>query len=163
MGCGKTTLARKLAAKLAYQLVDLDQEIEKTLNQPIAAFFASSGEQAFRELESKTLKTFNYPVDAVVATGGGTPCFFDNMDWMNQQGETIYIDMPPLALAKRLENGKAKRPLLKDLSQAEIVDFIVHKLEERTPFYSRAKHRVNGVNLSADLLKSSVLPLRDLP
>lgn len=156
MGCGKTTLAKKLSARLGYELVDLDHEIEKQAGTTVGDYFALHGESAFRELESQTLKTFPYQENSVIATGGGTPCYFDNMDWMNLNGLTIYIEMSPEALAKRLENGKAKRPLLRDLDEQGIVDFITQKLEERNPYYRKASLVVNGISLTAESLESLI-------
>ncbi|MCD0486643.1 shikimate kinase [Pedobacter sp. MC2016-14] len=159
MGCGKTTMGKKLAKTLEYPVIDLDHEIEKVTGMPVSAYFAKEGEPAFRALESKLLKEFNYPDHCVVATGGGTPCFYDNMEWMTANGTSVYIQMPALALAKRLENGKEKRPLLRDLDEAGIVDFITQKLLERDPFYTKAKVIVNGLNLSPELLKQAIFQL----
>lgn len=157
MGCGKTTMAKKLATKLGYELVDLDLEIEKRVGQPIADYFAENGEEAFRKLESETLKTFNYPSNTVIATGGGAPCHFDNMEWMNKNGHTIYIKLSPLSLAKRLENGKTKRPLLKDLDQPGLIHFIENKLAARDRFYRQAKSIISGINLSSNDLRALVM------
>lgn len=157
MGCGKSTLGRKLATKLGYDLIDLDHQIEKTTGVTVAEYFATHGEKAFRELESKTLKTFDYPKNCVVATGGGTPCFFDNIDWMNENGLSIYIEMTPLALAKRLEKGLDKRPLLRNLTEEGIIHFIEDKLSERNPFYYKAKLTMNGINLTADAIRAEIL------
>lgn len=157
MGCGKSTHGKKLALKLGYDFIDLDHQIERHLGTNIAAFFAEHGEDTFRKLERDILKTHSYPQNCVVATGGGAPCFFDNMDWMNANGLAVYIKMPPLALARRLEHGKEKRPLLKDLDEAGLVAFIEHKLAEREPDYSRAALIANGVNLTADDLRALVL------
>ncbi|MEQ7800710.1 shikimate kinase [Pedobacter sp. ASV1-7] len=157
MGCGKSTMGKKLAQKLGYTFVDLDHEIEKNLGSTIGAYFAGHGEDAFRKLESETLKTFDYPANVVIATGGGAPCFFDNMDWMNENGLSIYIEMSPAALAKRLESGKDKRPLLKDLTEAQMIEFIEKKLNERNVFYQRALLKVNGINLTADAMRAAVL------
>jgi shikimate kinase len=92
-----------------------------------------------------------------VATGGGAPCYFDNMDWMNANGTTVYIKMSPLALAGRLEKGKEKRPLLKDLNEAQMIAFIEGKLAEREAYYKRAKLIVEGINLSADALSALII------
>ncbi|MNY14082.1 Shikimate kinase [compost metagenome] len=150
-------MGKKLAQKLGYTFVDLDHEIEKSLGSTIGEYFASHGEDAFRKLESETLKTFDYSANAVIATGGGAPCFFDNMDWMNENGLSIYIEMSPAALAKRLESGKDKRPLLKDLTEAQMIEFIEKKLNERNVFYQRALLKVNGINLTADAMRAAVL------
>lgn len=158
MGCGKSTLAKKLATKLSYDLIDLDQELEQVAGCTIAAYFAAHGEDAFRNLEAQTLKTMDYPENCVVATGGGTPCFGDNINWMNENGATVYIQMNPFSLAKRLESGIAKRPLLHSLSEAELVQFITTKLEERNPYYLQAEYVMNGINLTADLVKSTLFP-----
>ena len=157
MGCGKTTLAKKLSARLGYQLVDLDHEIEHKLGQTVASFFAQYGEDAFRKLESEVLKTLNYDQNTIIATGGGTPCFFDNMDWMNANGHTIYIEMTPPALAARLQGGKSTRPLLKDLNSQEIQAYIEQKLSEREVHYLKAKSIINGINLGADDLRALIL------
>lgn len=152
MGCGKTTMGKQLARKLGFAFVDLDHVVEERTGSTVAAYFAAHGEAGFRELESKTLKTYTYPENCVVATGGGTPCFFDNMDWMNAHGLTVYFSLSPKALAKRLESGKHTRPLLKDLDEMQMESFIREKLSERSLFYENAALIVEGLNLTADAL-----------
>jgi shikimate kinase len=102
MGCGKTTLGRKLASRLDYEFIDLDDIFEEKVGMTITEYFSAFGEDAFRKLESEVLKQTKYPENAVVSTGGGLPCFFDNMDWMNAHGKTIYIKLSPKTLANRL-------------------------------------------------------------
>jgi shikimate kinase len=157
MGCGKTTLGKKFAKKQGFELVDLDHAIEQATGSTVADYFSAHGEEAFRKLESETLKNYPYADHTVIATGGGTPCFFDNMEWMNTNGTTVYIELSPVALAKRLEKGMAKRPLLRGLSAKGIVEFIENKLIERGPFYQQASIILSGINLTADGILNAVL------
>ncbi len=150
MGCGKSTLGKKLAAKLGYDFIDLDHVLENEVGSNIGEFFAANGEDAFRKLESKLLKEHNYPANCIVATGGGAPCYFDNMDWMNENGITMYVELPPVALARRLEKGKEKRPLIKDMDHEQLIDFIESKLAERDLFYKRAFLSIDGINVTPD-------------
>ena len=159
MGCGKSTFGKKLAANIGSEFIDLDIQFEKMVGTSIREYFAEHGEEAFRKEESRILKTFDYPTNCVVATGGGAPCYFDNMEWMNKKGLTVYIQMSPAALAARLEKGKAKRPLLKNLNEAEIVDFIVDKLAVRSSFYKMAFTTVNGVDLSIERLRTCLFQI----
>lgn len=150
MGCGKTSWGRKLAAGLGYEFIDLDHVLEAQVEMTIAEYFAAHGEDAFRRLESQVLKETPYPNNVVVSTGGGLPCFFDHMDWMNADGKTIYIQLTPKTLADRLENARVRRPVLQDKKGAELEAFIEHKLAERESFYLQATHIVNGINMSVD-------------
>lgn len=152
MGCGKSTKAKQLANRLNCPVIDLDAEIVKSQGKSIAEYFAAHGEAAFRALESSTLKTFNYPETCVVATGGGLPCFFDNMDWMNANGKTVYLQMTPPQLVSRLGN-REKRPLLKDMNDEQLLTFIEMKLTERNPFYNKAKLIINAFDLDAQILE----------
>jgi shikimate kinase len=150
MGCGKSTLGKKLAAKLSYDFIDLDQVLENEVDSNIGDYFAANGENAFRTLESKLLKEYSYPANCIVATGGGAPCYFDNMEWMNDNGITMYVEMSPIALARRLEKGKEKRPLIRDMDEPQLIKFIESKLVERDRFYKRATLSVDGINLTPD-------------
>lgn len=156
MGSGKTTSGKRLANVLGYPFFDLDHQITAETGMSIPEYFAQHGEPAFRALEKEVLQRFEYPAACVISTGGGTPCYFDNMEWMNVNGLTVFIDMPPLALAKRLEQGKHKRPLLKDLDAAGIVQFITEKLSDRLAHYQKAQVIINGVNLTTELLHAAV-------
>jgi shikimate kinase len=162
MGCGKTTWSRKLAARLGYEFIDLDQVLEQKAGITIAEYFSSFGEDAFRMLESDVLKQFDYPEKAVISTGGGLPCFFDHIDWMNNKGKTIYIKLSPKTLADRLEKGKAKRPLLHEKHGDALITFIAEKLAEREKYYLQATYIADGMNLSPegleDLIKDGTTP-----
>lgn len=155
MGCGKSTKAKQLAQRLNCPVIDLDAVMVEEQGQSIADYFAAHGEEAFRQLESQTLKTFNYPETCVVATGGGLPCFFDNMDWMNAHGTTVYLQMTPPQLVSRLHN-REKRPLLKGMDDEQLLEFIIKKLEERNPFYNKAKVVVNSFDLDAEQLEEAI-------
>ena len=152
MGCGKSTIGRKLAARTGFDFIDLDKMIEGKVGASIADYFKQHGEQAFRELERDSLQKTDFPDKTIIATGGGAPCFFDNMDWMNRHGQTLYINLTPQTLADRLEHGKAERPLISRFSQKELVEFITEKLKEREVFYSQAQHNLNGIGLNAEKL-----------
>lgn len=155
MGSGKTTLGKKLARVMGYDFVDLDKVIETRAGQSIPDFFAKHGEEAFRALERDCLQTGLPAGNTVVATGGGAPCYYDNMEWMNRHGVTVYLMLQPKALASRLK-GSGDRPLIAGLSGAELVEFIEGKLEVREPFYKQANYWVDGLNLTADKLAAYI-------
>ncbi len=150
MGCGKSKLGKALANKLERPFLDLDDLVEAKNQMSIPELFTAFGEQGFREREKQTLQEAAIANDAIIATGGGAPCFFDNMEWMNKNGITVFIDTPVKVLADRLINARVERPLVKGKSYEELVAFIEAKLEERLPFYNQAQIILKGVDLSAD-------------
>lgn len=155
MGCGKSTKAKQLAAKLNCEVIDLDAVIVAKTGKTITEYFAEYGEAAFRKLESETLKNYPYPETCVIATGGGLPCFFDHMEWMNANGRTVYLHMEPAMLVSRLHN-RQKRPLIQNMDDEQLLDFIKMKLTEREPFYNKAKLIVNAFDLSIDSLREKL-------
>jgi shikimate kinase len=152
-GSGKTTLGKQLAERLNTRFVDLDTEIEKSEGDSIALIFRRFGEDHFRKAESNELqKWVNVNEDFVMATGGGAPCFFDNMATMNQAGTTIFLDVPAKEIAKRISGQSANRPLLLNLSFEELKDKIEFLRSQRKPFYRKAKHTCKGATITlADL------------
>ncbi|HEY0897299.1 MAG TPA: shikimate kinase [Sphingobacteriaceae bacterium] len=151
MGSGKTTLGKRLSRLLGYAFVDLDKVIESRAGATIPQYFQQHGEGAFRQLERECLQRGLPSGNAVVATGGGAPCYFDNMDWMNRHGVTVYLMLSPKALASRLK-GSAERPLISGKSGPELVAFIEEKLAERESYYKKAACWVDGLNLTAEKL-----------
>ncbi len=139
MGVGKTTIGKKLAELLHYSFFDLDKEIENYTKKSISEIFEKDGEKYFREIESFILKSFLNHKNAVISTGGGTPCFFDHMDWMNENGLTTYIKASEDFIYHRLSHAKKPRPLLKDFSEEKLKNFIHAKLEERNSVYKKCQ------------------------
>jgi len=154
MGSGKSTLGRKLANKLGLQFVDMDHYIEQRNCKTIPQLFSEEGEEVFREKERQALEELSEFTDLVIATGGGAPCFFDNMDLMNRTGKTIYLDIHPKILAHRLKHSKTERPLIKGKSEAELIRFIDETLEKRNRFYKQAQCKIKNPDINPDdLLK----------
>ena len=149
MGCGKSTLGRNVARMTGLQFIDLDNFIEARFHASVKEIFASRGEEGFRDIERRMLIETSDFQDVIVACGGGTPCFFDNMDWMNQAGTTVFLDTSVDKLHVRLMRGRHKRPLIADKNDEELRRFIVDALEARMPYYSKAE-----VVFKADLLDS---------
>lgn len=112
MGAGKTTLGKAFARKLNIPFIDLDWYIEERFHKTVQELFAERGENGFREIERNMLHEVGDFEDVLIAAGGGTPCFFDNMDYMNSVGDTVFLDVNPEVLFRRLKIAKAKRPLL---------------------------------------------------
>ena len=143
MASGKTTYARNLALRKGLRFVDLDQAVEERAGCGIPELFAARGEACFRELERQLLCEMGESGDDfVMATGGGTPCFFDNMDYMNSRGETIFLDTPVDILVERLRRERFSRPLLASLADDEVQAFIVRHRASRLPFYLKAKQKI---------------------
>ena len=156
MGCGKTTWGRKLAAHLGYEFIDLDHALQDKVGTTIAEYFATHGEDSFRKLESSLLKETDYPENTIVSTGGGLPCFFDNLQWMNTNGKTLYIKLSPKTLADRLENSKTVRPVLQGKKGDELVAFIAEKLAEREGYYLQATYSISGIDLSVEKMADTL-------
>jgi shikimate kinase len=147
MGSGKTTVGKKLASKLRWSFIDLDHRIEMKTGMEIARIFSEKGESFFRELESETLMRLDNDERTVISTGGGTPCYNNNMDFMIATGLTVYLKMTPAQLKLRLMRSSHERPLIKNIGIDELERFISNKLSEREEWYSRSEiifSRFNG-------------------
>lgn len=152
MGAGKSSLGKGLAAELGLKFIDLDKEIEKHFGKDVAAIFASEGEDVFRDTESQKLAEAIEGDDFVLATGGGTPCFGDNMEQMNESGTTIYLKMSTDHLVQRLEPESDTRPLLDGKKGHELWTLVHELLQEREPDYLRAHYKVKAWDLKASEL-----------
>lgn len=141
MGAGKTTLGRGVESRTHIAFIDLDEYIEGMYGKTIKEIFKDKGEDGFRKIERDSIRELSQKEDIVVACGGGTPCFYDNMEIMNSRGLTIWLDASVEILHRRLKEGRAQRPLIANLSDDELHDFIIQSLEKRNPYYSRAKYR----------------------
>ncbi len=143
MGVGKTTVGKLLARRVGMQFYDLDWYVEKRLRQKVCDIFAERGEDGFRKIERTLLHEVAEFEDVVLSVGGGTPCFFDNMEYLNQRGVTIFLDAAPQVIAEHLKLSHTVRPLLRDKHGQELLDHIERQLSERLPYYTQARHRVS--------------------
>lgn len=141
MGCGKSTLGRNVGRLSGLEFIDLDKYIEARYHANIRDIFADRGEEGFRRIERDMLREVAAFEDVLVACGGGTPCFFDNMELMNEAGTTVLLDTSIDKLHTRLMRGRHKRPLIAGKSDEELRLFIVEALTQRLPFYAQASER----------------------
>ena len=149
MGAGKTTVGNALSRQLGIPFYDLDWYIETRMRKSVAQIFEERGEEGFRRIEYNMLHEVAEFENVIISTGGGTPCFFDNMDYLNQQGDTIYLKATPDVLYAHLKMGRTVRPLLLNKTPEEMQLFIAEQLAKREPYYSRARHTLN-INLLDD-------------
>ena len=163
MGAGKTTLGKAFARELNVPFIDLDWYIEERFHKSIRELFVERGEASFRELERNMLHEVSEFENVIISTGGGTPCFFDNMDYMNQLGETFYLKASPETLHAHLKMGKGVRPLLLNKTPEEVDEFIHEQLKLREPYYEKAKHIIDiNVMDNYDKINAIVRQIRDL-
>lgn len=138
MGSGKTTVGKLLAKTLSLEFIDLDAYIENKYRKSIASLFEERGEEMFRRIERHALQDVATFEDVVISTGGGAPCYFDNMELMNRAGTTIYIEASPEELAARLKASKTVRPLIAQKTDEELIPFIREHLAQRECYYNGA-------------------------
>ncbi|HLN20508.1 MAG TPA: shikimate kinase [Bacteroidales bacterium] len=144
MGSGKTTAGKKLANIMGSGFYDLDKVIEQKSGMDIPGIFAHHGEDYFRTLEAEILRELSVIKDGIISTGGGAPCFRDNMDFMCSDGITVYLKMTPAQLRERILNSKTERPLIAGLGREDLLSFIEKKLAERERFYNMAEIVFDG-------------------
>lgn len=144
MGCGKTSTGKRLAAKLNYNFIDMDDMLEKEYHISISDLFSKYDEEAFRMIEQKVLqKTFSFH-NTVISTGGGTPCYSNNMNAINDNGTSIYLRMSPKMIHSRLEDSKKPRPLIQNVPIKERLIYIEELLAKREEFYLQANHIIEA-------------------
>lgn len=156
MGSGKSYWGRKLSESLRLPVFDLDAEIEKATGSKIKDIFSEKGEPFFRKLEQKQLWDISKNETFVLSCGGGTPCFFDNMDFMNKTGITVWLNTSIPVMVDRLKRKKEKRPLLNGLSDEQLTDFVTEKLEERRPFYERSQLIIDPVDHNINFITEKI-------
>lgn len=157
MGSGKSYWGRKLSQKLGIPFFDLDEQVTAHAGKPIPEIFATEGEEQFRLLEKETLYIISESHDSfVMACGGGTPCFFNNIEYMNASGITVWINPAPSVLFDRLVNEKPGRPLIRDLSDEQLRGFIGRKFADRKIYYEQATITVEDEPLRLEKLVEKI-------
>lgn len=148
MGCGKSTLGKPLAKTMGYDFIDSDQYIEQIYNKSVEEIFLTETENGFREKELEFLKNISKRDNTVISTGGGMPCFNNNIDLINSIGISIYIKIPPKTILHRIVNSKKKRPLLQNKTELELLEYIESTLKHRELFYSKSKITIEGISIT---------------
>jgi shikimate kinase len=156
MGCGKSSAGKKLAKYLGWRFADLDEEIEIVAGKSIEDIFSSEGEDHFRKLESMTLTNLKTDSDTIISTGGGTPCYNNNMDFMIKTGSVVYLRMTPGQLNSRLKGASTSRPLIKNINPNELLQYISDKLLEREIYYLKASLIVNAIDFDIRSLGAKI-------
>ncbi len=156
MGSGKTTVGHRLAKLMDYAFVDVDQLFEERYRLSISSFFEKYDETAFRQIEKELIEELSKESNIVISTGGGAPCFFNNLEVMKKSGVVVYLQMAVKSLVDRLLNAKKVRPILKDLSGEESYLFIDKQLSDREIFYKKANLIVKGESINIDTLANSI-------
>lgn len=160
MGSGKSTVGERLAKALGIPWVDLDTEIESKYKISIAGFFSKYGETAFREVEHKMLADISLKPEAVISTGGGVPCFHNNMELMNATGITIYLEVSPETILARIGPHAHKRPLFQQMNGDDILQKIATHLSLREKYYRQAQMTIDGTDPDIEALKNRILNFR---
>ena len=158
MGAGKTTAARRLAQRLGWEVADTDDLFEAKYKISVCDFFNKYDEPLYRKLESEVLKETESLENVVISTGGGTACYFDNMDWMNQHGLTVFLRISQKAVVDRLVHAKRKRPLAEGKTEEELAAFVEQHYTERLPFYEQAQITVKAEDLDLENLIQLLFP-----
>ncbi len=152
MGSGKSTLGARLARKIGYEFLDMDQLIEETAGMTIPGIFSEHGESVFRKWENDILLELCQRDNVVISTGGGAPCHGDMMTVMNDHGTTVYIKLSPSALKERLIHSRTERPLIRGKTDSQLLEFITGLLYQREFFYNQASVTIEGTNLDMEKL-----------
>lgn len=159
MGVGKSAIGKRLASALDLPFLDLDEMITKREERSILSIFDAIGELGFREKETEALRKISQK-DFVLSTGGGTPCMFENMNFMVDSGIVVWLKMSPKMLTDRLKNGKENRPLIAHLADEDLPAFIEANLELRYPYYSQAQIHFDAGNFNSERLEELVSKLK---
>ncbi len=162
MGSGKTHWGKIWASVYSFTFIDLDEVIEKKEGKSIADIFDIKGEDYFREIEAEALRSFDDLENTIIACGGGTPCFYENMEWMNAKGTTIYLYSNPQEILLRVLSEQDKRPLIKKMNKGELLFFIEQKLKERADFYNAATVTI-ATNLATEQIFGNLLAKNQSP
>ena len=158
MGSGKTHWGKIWSTKFGYNFIDLDEEIQKKEGKTIAAIFEINGEPYFRKLEALVLRNITPQKNTIISCGGGTPCFCENINWMNKNGTSIYLCSTPQEILARVLGETDKRPLIKKMNPAELLFFIEKTLKERAVFYTAATFTVSSNILTEHSFANFILP-----
>lgn len=162
MGAGKSTASKRLAHRLGMDCYDTDRLFEERYRISINDFFHKYDENLYRKLETMILQSTEQYENAVIATGGGTACFNDNMTWMNEHGITVFLKVSPMTSYNRLLQSKVKRPLAIDKTPEELLEFINTNYTARMSFYEQAQIIVKGENLDLEVLIQAINGLKPL-
>ena len=152
MGAGKTTAARRLAQRLGWGVADTDALFEEKYKISVNDFFNKYDEPLYRKLESEVLKSTESLENVVVSTGGGTACYFDNMEWMNQHGLTVFLRISPQAAVDRVIHSRHKRPLVEGKTEEELTEFVQRHYTSRLHYYEQAQITVKAEDLDLENL-----------
>ena len=163
MGSGKTTVGKALSKETGMMFYDLDWYIESRMRKTVAQIFAEKGEEGFRKIEHNMLHEVAEFENVIISCGGGTPCFFDNIDYINQQGEVVYLKATPEVLYRHLLMGKVERPLIKNKTPEELIAYITEQVAKREEFYNKARYTLDvSIMDNYEKIQLSVDQLRQL-
>ncbi len=159
MGCGKSRWGKIIAKHYGFRFIDLDTHIEEREKETIPEIFRKHEESGFRLIEHEALESIRKEENVIIATGGGAPCFHNNMEMMNNLGTTLFIECSPQLLQERISNSDNERPLVVDLSADELLNYIIRHLHNRMPFYEQAQHKLVSGNLEIESFTAIIDPI----